>query len=267
MRDKRIERRLRSAAKKDTPDLKDEIKASSTYQDHMEEAHQKRIPKRAPSFGLRYVYAATVVVLLLVVAFLLPFGEDIETSVYLDINPGIRLDLDGDDVVKGLAPTNDDGEQFLQTIADTRGFTLDDAIDQIVDEAIGQGFLSDETPFIVYDVVGEDESHRGRVLGKLEERLPEAAQGRVEGFAIMRGVAGDETPEEAARARDHGMSVMRLRLVEHIFAETDDFDFDDLQDLPVQDLREIMEDKGIPEPHPGPPDGVPGPPDGAGPPW
>ncbi len=258
MRNRKWKKWIRSAARHDVPDVKEEIKSSDVYQNHITRALNRKPARSEKTFALRYVYAGAAAMVVLLLALFLPFTEDSPTSVYLDINPGIRLDLDEEDTVTELLATNPDGEDFLVFLDDLRGKPFDDAIDALVDAAIEQGHLSDEAPYIVYDVRGPSEEHRERILHRLEERLPEVASARIPDFAIMRGQGGDETQDEQERARAHGMSVMRLRLVEHIIEETEDFEFEDLKNLPIGDIKRIMEERDIPDHAPGPPSDRPG---------
>ncbi len=262
MKNKEWEKRIRSAAKKDVPDVKEEIKSSDVYQNHITSALHKRSTTSGKSFALRYVYAGMAVVAVFMLALILPFGIDGATSVYLDINPGLRIDIDEEDNVLDLFATNPDGEDFLTLLDEPEDKPLDDVIDNIIDKAIERGYLSDEAPYIVYDVRGPSAEQEERILQRLEERLPDVVGTRIAGFAVMRGHGGDETPDEQERAQTHGMSVMRLRLIEHIDDETDDYSFADLKDLSVGELRRIMEEKDIPHHTPGPPSDRPG-----GPPW
>ncbi len=258
MRNREWKRRIQQAARRDVPDVKEEIKSSDVYQSHITSALNKNPSRSEKTFALRYVYAGVAVMVVLLLALLLPFPEDATTSVYLDINPGIRLDLDEEDDILELAATNPDGEIFLGFLGNLRGASFDDTLDAIVEEAIEQGHLSDEAPYIVYDVRGPSEEQSARILHRLEERLPEVAKARIPDFAMMRGHGGDESEEEIDRARAHGMSVMRLRLIEYISEEADDLAFEDLKDLSVGELRRIMEDKDIPHHAPGPPTDRPG---------
>lgn len=62
-------------------------------------------------------------------------------SVYLSINPSVRLDVSRDGRVVGLEPMNTDGEALLQGY-DSRRKALAEVSDELVHRAIDMGFLS-----------------------------------------------------------------------------------------------------------------------------
>lgn len=84
--------------------------------------------------------AAMAACLLLVVAMM--FFRAPYASVYLTINPEVRIDVNRSDVVVGVEGVNDDGAMLLEGY-DHRRKSLDTVMDELVDRAIAMGYLSD----------------------------------------------------------------------------------------------------------------------------
>lgn len=63
-------------------------------------------------------------------------------SVYLAINPEVRIDINRNETVIGLAGTNDDGQQLIAGYQYKKK-TFDTVLNELIDRAIEQGFLSD----------------------------------------------------------------------------------------------------------------------------
>ncbi len=63
-------------------------------------------------------------------------------SVYIKINPSVRIDIDKNDMVKNIVGTNADGETLVADY-NYSGKDLNTAVDELVDKAIDMGFLYD----------------------------------------------------------------------------------------------------------------------------
>ncbi len=258
MSDKKMEKKLRHYAKEETPDVKERIKASSVYRDFMDKRQPE--PKKTPGFNWnrRLAFGGTLALLILAFVFVFPlFQAEASSTVYMDINPSLRLEVGEDDFVKRLDGENQDGEDFLEGLSNLRNQPFDDVIDILVEEAIDRGYLSEDNPYLMFDVISDNEDLQARHLAKMEERLPEVAQDRVPNFALMRGSSEGVGEEERERAQQHGISVMKSRIIDAILEETDDYDYETLSEYSVGQLRDLMDDYDISPKRPGPPQDTP----------
>ena len=83
--------------------------------------------------------AAAAACLVLVLTFFLP-GSSPYASVYMTINPQVRIDVDRNDMVVGLAGVNEDGKTLIAGYS-YQNKHLDLVVDELVDRAIEMGFL------------------------------------------------------------------------------------------------------------------------------
>lgn len=101
-------------------------------------------PQAAPAKkrNVRWLYplVAAAACLVLVFTFFLP-GQPY-ASVYMTINPEVRIDVDKNDVVVGLEGVNADGVTLIDGY-DYKKKNLDLVVDELVDRAIEMGFLFD----------------------------------------------------------------------------------------------------------------------------
>lgn len=96
-------------------------------------------PKRR--FG-RYLAAVAMVACLLFAALGVYEWQQPFASVYMTINPEVRIDVDRDEMVVGLDGVNDDGVDLISGYAyDDKSLEL--VMDELVDRAIEMGYLSE----------------------------------------------------------------------------------------------------------------------------
>ena len=95
----------------------------------------------SPSKRLRplTVVAAVLAVALLVLLPLMP-QQRVYASVYMTINPQVRIDVRSDDTVIGLQGLNSDGEELIAGYT-FRQKTLELVLDELVERAVDMGFL------------------------------------------------------------------------------------------------------------------------------
>ena len=100
---------------------------------------QYPLPEKKKKSRWIYTIAATAACLALIITSVFRMGHGTAyASVYMRINPEVRIDVTRDDLVVGLDGVNEDGEK----LADNYNFTekkLDQVMDELVDKAADQG--------------------------------------------------------------------------------------------------------------------------------
>jgi len=86
---------------------------------------------------------AAAACLALVLGITLPGGHAPYASVYVKINPEVRIDVDKEDLVVGLEGVNQDGVTLIEGY-DYQNKHLDLVTDELVDKAIDMGYLQPE---------------------------------------------------------------------------------------------------------------------------
>ncbi len=94
--------------------------------------------KKFPAWA--YTIAAMAACLVVMAAFLVRSFISPYASVYISINPRVRIDVNKQDIVVGVEGVNDDGILLLEGY-DYRNKDLDLVVDELVDLAIAHGYL------------------------------------------------------------------------------------------------------------------------------
>ncbi len=98
-------------------------------------APQKRKIKR-----WAYTLAAAAACMVLAVTSVLRMGQGTYASVYMTINPEVRIDVNRNDTVVGLEGINSDGEELIEGYRYKKK-DLNQVMDELVDRAIDMGYL------------------------------------------------------------------------------------------------------------------------------
>lgn len=167
---------------------------------------EMRQPERQPEFGRRVpvrwitsMAAAAACLTLVAVAALrvgsLPYG-----TVYMEINPDVRIDVDRKDRVVGLEGMNRDGEALVEDYSYRRK-DLELVVDELVDRAIGMDYLH-EGGEITLSFDGDDSQWVESRSEALPEQLAEYLDQKLTVTITVKNNTGVTAylPEPAAQA-------------------------------------------------------------------
>ncbi|OUP23016.1 hypothetical protein [Gemmiger sp. An194] len=118
------------------------------------------------------VLAAACLVLMAAVLLRAPITP--YASVYLTINPQVRIDVDRQSVARGLEGVNPDGQALVEGY-DWKGKHLDQVTDELIDRAVAMGYLAPGGA-ITIDLEAEDEDWTRQTNQALQAHLEEYLQ-------------------------------------------------------------------------------------------
>lgn len=134
----------------------------------------KAPPKRKMGRWVTSLVAAAACVAL-VLGITLPVNHQPYASVYVKINPEVRIDVDRQDTVVGLSGENQDGVALIEGYAYS-GKSLDLVADELVDRAIDMGYLQPDGQ-ITISLDSQDqlwmEDHTDSISAQLQTHLQE----------------------------------------------------------------------------------------------
>ena len=199
-------------------------------------------PMQIPAPKNRKKYLSLIAVaacFVLLLTALLPTQSQPFASVYIKINPEVRIDLDRQDRVIGLEGVNEDGKALIQGY-DYRKKSLELVTDELMDRAIDQGFLqADGSISLTLDSVDEawvsshSQALSDHIHHHLENRFTVTVEIRLEHGgheAEHHGTATEPTaPPQAQPAAPTAPSVPATEPSYHPDPE-DDWDDDDDRD-------------------------------------
>jgi len=132
-------------------------------------------PPRRKYGKLLATFAAMAACLALVLSLTLPGTGQPYASVYVKINPEIRIDVDRKDAVVGLEGVNQDGISLVEGY-DYHNKHLDQVTDELVDKAIEMGYLQPEGQ-ITISLDSQDQTwvqnHSEAISSQLQTHLQE----------------------------------------------------------------------------------------------
>ena len=116
--------------------------ANRNYQvgQYVSQVEPMRMPKKTPVKKWLYPLAAVAACLVLVITAVFALNPQPYASVYITINPEVRIDVDKNDMVLDVAGVNADGIALIEDYI-SKGKHLDTVMDELVDRAIEMGYL------------------------------------------------------------------------------------------------------------------------------
>lgn len=241
MRDNLIKEKIIEAAKQDVPDVLARIKDDRRY----------KVPeKKSLLNGFKLVklipYASALVIvfaLLITLNFNDPTPVEATSTVYIEINPSIEIDLNEDDEIIDIRSNNDEAQQLLNSIDTYEGKKLEIVLERFIQKAIERGYLTSANPFVMYDVSGKNETVIAHIEAVLSERVPEIAQRNLPDLSFVHGNAKDQTIDEINDARRENISIMKYRLINRVLETREDLTFQELKSYTIGELRDLLVDQ------------------------
>lgn len=237
-----MRKKIYKAARRDTPDLKEKIKASDVYLQYMNNAQTK--PQRRPLVSpIRLAYGTAFAVLLFALFLVGPFTTDtVYSEFYIEINPSILAQINEEDEILDLEALNDDGRDLIAALGNVESMDVDTFVDLIIETAINLQFIDDEDEhLIIFDVVSENQELQERHANRVNEALIRAQEVRAN-VHHLRGVGGPPTEREIEISQDYDLSPMHIRLIGIILSEDDSWTFEALAELSVGELRNLLDE-------------------------
>lgn len=186
--------------------------------------------KKKPILAIIFV----VLFLLAVVFGLIYYYEfnKIVATVTMDINPSVSLSLNKMGKVIKAEGINEDGKKLLQDNK-LKGKSLENAIDNISDLVIDNGYFSNENNHILVNVEGEIKEDVSKILTN------EIKEKNIECEIIFQELS-NSSKENASK---YGISENKASYIESVIKDNKDITFEDLKDKSINEINEFIEEK------------------------
>ena len=245
---KNIKDEIRHAYEEETPNMREEVMRACEGQ--AQECAPAPQPKRrgVAIFWRRFAAVAASVVLFAVGLFVgkiiptTPLATAVETSVYLDVNPSIEMTLDKDNRVLTCVPATLDGvldEDAKKVLGemDLTGVELKTALNAIVGSMYVNGYLNAENNSMLVSVDTKDSGNTTPLLDYITTHVNGALGTTMQCSIIAQSVEVDEDLKE--RAREQGVSVGKMHLVDKVVQGIDDLEDTDVPQLTDMSIGEL----------------------------
>ena len=150
--------------------------------------------------------------------------------VTMDINPSVSLSLNRMGKVIKAEGINEDGKKLLEDNK-LKGKSLENAIDNISDLVIDNGYFSNENNHILVNVVGEIKDDVSKILTN------EIKEKNIECEIIFQELS-DSSKENASK---YGISENKANYIEDAIKENKDITFEDLKDKSINEINKFIE--------------------------
>ena len=174
------------------------------------------------------------VCLLLVIGIigLILYNNRTVSTITLDINPSIEINLTRNDKVKRVVALNDDAKDIISN--DLSGKTLDDTLRLITDNLIEKGYANEDELLEVILYTDGKLSNK-QIEGKLSKTLKDK---KIDSDII---IVEKVTKEDEELAKKYNISPAKVSYIKSITQDNENINLDSLADKAVEELKETKE--------------------------
>ena len=237
MDNRELENKFRSSFRNIAPDNLDSVLADCDMQKGQIIMIQE---KKKKSSVIRYCAGLAAALLLVVGGFgFYRSNYAIASTVMLDVNPGIGINVNKSEKVLEVKPYNADAEAVIGSM-DFHGSSLDVTVNALIGSMLRNGYISEDANSVLISVDSSDP-----VAGQaLQTRLMNEISGIMESEKLAGAVLGQTVQEDAQLqklAEQYGITLGKAKLIEQITTQNTFYAFGDLVSLTVNELNLISE--------------------------
>ena len=249
MKKRDLKRKILEAYKSDTPDLCSRVLASCENERQEPAVQSVYKPARRSSFYSVFKRVAAVCICLVLFISGLSVGRYIprdggtlphavaETFVYLDVNPSIELQIDGEDKIVACIAANADAEVILTDLK-LDGVDMNTALTAIVGSMYVNGYLTEDSNSILVSVDSKDSAKTQALLSSISDKINNVFDKTdMECSIIAQGLLADDNLKQ--RAEDNGVSVGKMYLVDKMIESIENYGSEDAPTLTDMSIREL----------------------------
>lgn len=247
MENREIERHLKSAVEKITPDvyskIVDKCEEWITVPEEAADVYEMpAIPKKKSYRYMRQLAAAAVLILILGIA-----GGNYwlkaDTIVSLDVNPSVSLELNRMERVVRAQALNEDGKAILGDM-DLKGTDADVAVNALIGAMLKEGYLSEMENSVLLSVANDDSEKDRKLQKKLLDSVQQAFEGASVQGAVLSQSLSKEDEEVRQLAKKYEISQGKAALALQLQRQTVKLSMADIAALSINDINLLVSSKG-----------------------
>ena len=220
-----------------TPDNFDAILADCKNKNKKE---SKKLMKK--NFVRMIAAAAAVFVMIFSTVFAIQLlGNSVLTTVAIDVNPSIELELDKNEKVVSANAVNDDAAAIIEGL-ELKGKDLESAVTLIVEAMVEKGYISELSNSILVSINGDDDKSEA-----LREKVAGIIKSMLDGGSIDSSILSQtHTPDDEVKAlaEKYDISEGKAALIAKLVAADGTHLFEELVGLSVNELNILLEKVG-----------------------
>ena len=170
-----------------------------------------------------------IVALFLVIGFIIFDNNKIVSTITLDINPSIEINLTRNEKVKSVVALNEDAKEIVN--GNLKGKSIDDTLKQITDNLIEKGYVAEEN-YVEIILYSEGDISNKELETKLKETL--------EKEKIDSNITTIEkvSKEDEELAKKYDVSPAKISYIKSIIKDNENINIEDLSNKSVNELNE-----------------------------
>ena len=245
MVDKNLEQRINTAISNATPDVLDKIYTSCEEQKGaVINMSNNQINKKRKWVGI--LVAAAILLVIGLGGFSanqLKIDNKVNSTVTLDVNPSISINVNAKEKVLSVEPRNDEGKIIIGDM-DLKNTSLDVAVNALVGSMLQKGYLSDIQNAILVSVENDDINKGVELQGKLTKEIEQMFQStQFESVVFGQTVAANQSINDLSNK--YNISKGKASLIKKLIQQDSKLTFEELAPLTVHEIALIMESKGL----------------------
>ena len=169
----------------------------------------------------------------------------VASTVSLDVNPSIEIQVNEKEHVLKVDPKNEDGRKVVGDM-DFSGSSLDVTVNALIGSMLRNGYLNENANSILISVDSSDEAKgsalRDRLAGEINSLLQTDS---FSGAVLSQTVAADDSLQQLAN--EYGISLGKAQLIQELTAQNPTYTFNALAGLSINELNLLMTQNVKPE--------------------
>ena len=263
--DQEMNRKIKQAFTNATPDILDSVLADckeqkgnitmTTLHDHIDTTKNRPSHPDTSANTARRTGSWLKPILSIAAALLLVIGghaglntyhanHSVASTVILDVNPSIEIQVNGKEKVLAVIARNEDAEIIVGDM-DFAGSNLDVTINALIGSMLRNGYLSEISNSILISVDGKDAAETAALQAKLTEEINQLLQTDTFSGAVLSQTISADT-ELQSLADTYGITLGKAQLIRQIISKNPAHTFEELVSLSIHELNLISSSSSAP---------------------
>ena len=176
-----------------------------------------------------YIILAIIVLIIVGVIGLIMYNNKTFSTIVMDINPSIEINLNRNGKVLKVIPLNADANDII--VGDFKGKKLDDVVEVIIEKVIEKGYVNENEVVILLNTDGDIQTD------SVEKIIEEKFVAKEVTCNIVVPSINDNANENAQK---YGISTGKASYIDEIIEKNPELNFEDLKDKSIKELSSII---------------------------
>ena len=240
MNDRELDEKISKAFVSATPDIREKLLSDAggrkeNMTDIIIPKKKRILPRAIAGIAACLVLAAG----LFAGGFMKRLNSGVASTVSLDVNPGIEIDVNRKERVLEVRALNDDAGKVIGDM-DFTGSTLDVTVNALIGSMLSKGYISTDANSVLISVIGGNDGLKERLTAEITELLDTDG---ISGAVLSQNVTVSNEVKKAAEK--YGITEGKAQLIDRIIKKDPRHTFETLAGLSINELNLISAGKAL----------------------